>query len=310
MTQYVENLEKRFKMTLESGSDSRFYQNLHLYFDFIIKTPKLNELWESGQRSYYERFNEIWDNCLKDDVEIDRRALLVSRLERFSFFAAGAKIWVRVYLPIEEYKHSKESEDKQDPVAMLMIRGIDDIIPKTAQDKIRDRFIPKLFRSKLPPVGRWNRERLELYNRWFDGKRGTYEETLRQFHLMFLDAIEKSKPEIEEVETAQDITFDEERSTLHFFGKIVPLSLKNDKTDGHYLIAHLLKSPSERLYYGEAPKDIFGDDCKWMKFYNAAKNIETKIAKETTIKNFLIIKSGKSGYVQIEPSYLDKLRFQ
>ena len=59
MTQYVENLEKRFKMTLESGSDSRFYQNLHLYFDFIIKTTKLNELWESGQRSYYERFNEI-----------------------------------------------------------------------------------------------------------------------------------------------------------------------------------------------------------------------------------------------------------
>ena len=39
---------------------------------------------------------------------------------------------------------------------------------------------------------RWCQKTLKLYNKWFDGKRPLYEKELRQFHLLLVDAIEKT----------------------------------------------------------------------------------------------------------------------
>ena len=169
MPSLIDSLKLRYDTVFQSDTDSRFYQNLHHYYDLVEKTPELQSLLQSSQEEYAEKHSAIWGReKLKTEAEADDKSERTLRLERFNLYAASSAIYMRVYLPIEDYKHSSEPEEKQDPVALLMILGI------------------KNIRTK-----RWSRETLKLYNRWFDGKRSYYEKELRQFHLLLVDAIEK-----------------------------------------------------------------------------------------------------------------------
>ncbi|HUO56069.1 MAG TPA: hypothetical protein VMU27_01390, partial [Candidatus Paceibacterota bacterium] len=158
----------RYDGVFESSTDSLFYQNLHHYFDLIEKTPELQELWQASEKEYAEKHTNIHREKALTEEEADEKEELTLRVERFNLYATGCTIYVRVYIRIEDYKNSMEPEDKQDPYALLMIRGIDKIKTK-----------------------RWSRKTLTLYNRWFDGKRPFYEKELRQFHLLLLAELEK-----------------------------------------------------------------------------------------------------------------------
>ncbi len=169
MPSFIDSLKLRYDTVFQSDTDSRFYQNLHHYYDLVEKTPELQALLRASQEEYAEKHWEIHKEKSKTEEEADVKDELTYRLERFNLYAASATIYVRVYLPIEDYKHSSEPEDKQDPVALLMMLGIKNI--KTT---------------------RWCQKTLKLYNKWFDGKRPLYEKELRQFHLLLVDAIEKT----------------------------------------------------------------------------------------------------------------------
>ncbi len=171
----VDSLKTRYNAVFLSDSDSLFYQNLHHYFDLIEKTPELQALWLESEKEYHAKHTAIWgrEKCKTDEEAVEKHELTM-RLERFNMFCHGCTIYMRVYLPIEDYKNSIEPGVEQDPIALLMIRGIDRISPNLA---------------KKNPF-KWRRERLKVYNRWFVGQRGTYEQDLRQFHLALLAAIE------------------------------------------------------------------------------------------------------------------------
>ena len=169
MPSFIDSLKLRYDTVFQSDTDSRFYQNLHHYYDLVEKTPELQALLRASQEEYAEKHWEIHKEKSKTEEEADVKDELTYRLERFNLYAASATIYVRVYLPIEDYKHSSEPEDKQDPVALLMMLGIKNI--KTT---------------------RWCQKTLKLYNKWLDGKRPLYEKELRQFHLLLVDAIEKT----------------------------------------------------------------------------------------------------------------------
>lgn len=184
MPTFVDSLKTRYDAVFQTDTDSLFYQNLHHYFDFVVKTPVLNELFEASEKDYYAKHGAIWgrEKC-KTDKEADEKHELTMRLERFNMFCHGCTILVRVYLPLEDYKNNTEPEFEQDPVAVLMIRGIKNINPDYAKEN---------------PF-KWNLKHLKMHNRWFEGQRGRYEQDLRQFHLALLAAIEdaeatKSKP--------------------------------------------------------------------------------------------------------------------
>jgi hypothetical protein len=188
MNPLVESLKTRYEAVFQADTDSRFYQNLHHYFDYVVKTPSLNDLLEASEKDYRAKHIAIWERDHKlTDEEADEREERTYRLERFNLFAVGSWIYARIYLPIEDYKNSiDESEFDQDPIAVLMIRGIKNINPEYA---------------KKNPF-KWGKDRLRMLNRRFEGKRADYEKQLKSFHLLLLDAVEKtSAPKVEPTPT-------------------------------------------------------------------------------------------------------------
>jgi len=205
------SLQTRYDAVFQSSSDSLFYQNLHHYFDLIEKTPSLKRLIDESQKEYSERHSGVWRERPKTDEEGDVKAELTDRVERFNLYAQGCTMYMRVYMPIEDYKHSTEPEDKQDPVALLMLRGIDRIFTK-----------------------KWSRERLELYNRWFDGKRPFYEKELRQFHLLLIAAMENMEsvePEVVQERSVPKIPiqFNDRTGDFEYLGKRDTLTPKSQE---------------------------------------------------------------------------------
>jgi hypothetical protein len=180
-----DSLKIRYDAVLQADTNSRFYQNLHLYFDFIVKTLALNELLEASENEYRAKHIAIWERDHKlTDEEADEREERTLRLERFNLYAVGCGIYVNIYLPIEDYKNSiHESEFEQDPVAVLMIKGIKRINPEY---------------EKRNPF-KWGKNNIRRLNRRYEGKRGEYEKELKNFHLMLLDAVEKAPVQIIEL---------------------------------------------------------------------------------------------------------------
>lgn len=44
MNRFLDILKTRYEAVLQSSSDSVFYQNIHNYIGYIVKTPKLAEI--------------------------------------------------------------------------------------------------------------------------------------------------------------------------------------------------------------------------------------------------------------------------
>lgn len=288
MSSLTDSLKTRYDAVFQSDTDSLFYQNLHHYFDLVEKTPELHALIEASQKEYAEKHGAIWgrEKCKTDD-EADDKAERTSRLERFNLYARSAMIYVRVYLPIEDYKNNDEPEHEQDPVAVLMLRGINRVSPRFA---------------KTNPF-KWGRDKLKLYNRWFDGKRGEYEKELRQFHLLLLDAMEKQT----DVPVSKEATFDAEQSVLKIGSSPVRITLKNDKTNAHYVLEYIFRHGKANVAdYTDILREQFPNErMDWRGVYRACKDIENKVREQANIDDFLTTTTGKTGWVKINPLYAE-----
>ena len=173
MQNLIESLKTRYEAVLQSSSDSQFYMNIHAYIDLIRKNPSLSKIMDDSENEYRKQHIAIWPDKSKTDKEADEREQRSIRLEKFNLYTAHF-CWLeaRIYDPIEDYKKTDAPDDEQDPVALLIVKGIKNIKTK-----------------------KWSEKTLRLYNKWFDGKRGEYENDLRQFHADFLTKIQLLKAE-------------------------------------------------------------------------------------------------------------------
>lgn len=205
MNNLVDSLKTRYDAVFASTSDREFYQNVHHYFDLIHKTPSLNKIFEDSENDYRTRHIAVNDD---KSLTYEEHAELVARVERFSLWANAAYLLARVYDPLEDYKNSLEPEDRQDPMALLMMKGIKGIHTK-----------------------KWSRENLKTYNRWYDGQRPRYETDLRQTHLMLLSEIEKK---------GSEAIVPEKKEAAHYFNPATG--------EFHYDTAQTVFNPSTQAY--------------------------------------------------------------
>ncbi|KKS91754.1 MAG: hypothetical protein UV68_C0061G0004 [Candidatus Collierbacteria bacterium GW2011_GWC2_43_12] len=110
----------------------------------------------------------------------------------------------------------------------------------------------------------------------------------------------------------RSLSFDKDKSILSISGEQIAIAKKNDKSNAHLVLEYIFDNEeglSAQNPYSEIADKLFRETTegtKWMKYYRACNDIQGKITKQTTekIDNFLIIKTGETGYVQINPNYL------
>lgn len=110
----------------------------------------------------------------------------------------------------------------------------------------------------------------------------------------------------------KEISFDKDKSILYINNEKVLISKKNDKSNAHLILEYIFDNEeglSAKNYYSEMADKLFRETTnnnKWMKYYRACNDIQDKINKELPekISDFLIIKTGETGYVQINSEYL------
>lgn len=222
MKGFIDSLNIRYEAVLQSSSDSVFYQNIHSYIDYIIKTPKLAEIVEKAGHDYRDKHSKIWETKTRYDNLGEVREERTLKLERFNLYTSGyVTLLMRIYYPLEDYKTTNEDDKDQDPVALLMLKGIN------------NSRIKKWMKESKYEVEKWYPKNIKIYNRWYDGQRKYYEDELRKFHVEFLTEVEKLEndkenilPEPEKVklplnvnELNGDFTFYETTGNFPFGGK-------------------------------------------------------------------------------------------
>ncbi len=276
-------LKNRYDAVLQSGSESQFYQNVHQYIDFIVKTPALAKIIDASEQEYAQKHLDINGTTKSTtDKEADEKEEQVHRLERFSLYAADyALLYGRIYLYIEEYKNNTEPDERPYPAAIVMLRGINGITTKL-----------------------WSKKIINQYGRWYTGKRKEYESRLRQFHGAFIAELEKTSGKMGK----PAISFDAQESLLKIGDKTVSMTLKNDKTNAHYVLEYLFENTEglkTKSYYSDIIEKKFPlENLRPTSMRRACEDINKKVSEQASISNFLIIKSGKTGFTQINPDYL------
>jgi len=85
------------------------------------------------------------------------------------------------------------------------------------------------------------------------------------------------------------------------------MSLKNDKTNAHYILKHIFESDdlTQQFPYREISEDTFEDfEYKWRKYQRACQDIEKKVFKNTKIDDFIEYSTGETGWIKINKKYL------
>jgi hypothetical protein len=92
------------------------------------------------------------------------------------------------------------------------------------------------------------------------------------------------------------LSFDKNSGVLKFNNKEIVIS-KSKNTSPHYLLTTIFKNKEKVWNYDEIAEDLGNDYDKnsWSKYYNAGYKVNEKVAKETTIKDFLLITSKDVG---------------
>lgn len=180
MKGFIDSLNIRYEAVLKSSSDSVFYQNIHSYIDYIIKTPKLAEIVDRAGHDYRDKHSKIWETKTKYDNQGDIMEERTLKLERFNLYTSGyVTLLMRIYYPLEIYKTTNEDDKDQDPCAILMLKGIN------------SSRVKKYMKESKYEVEKWYPKNIKMYNRWYDGQRKFYEDELRKFHIDFLSEVEK-----------------------------------------------------------------------------------------------------------------------
>lgn len=227
MKELIDGLNNRLEIALKSKTEREFYQSLYHYYDFVYKTPALRKILDKSEKEYSHEFGNIWDDKDKKytEEELVIKRAEVYKLERFNLFALGCGILMRIYLPIDDYRNTNAPDNKQDPVAVILMKGVD-------------------YAIKLK---KWEKDELKSYNRWFEGERNMYEAELRQFHLMFLEELSKIK-KIAIGDKVNDFVFDHSTGYFEYWKNKGTMSPKSRE---YRFLNALYSSSLKQATYGE-----------------------------------------------------------
>lgn len=284
-------LKERYEIAVSSSSEREFYENVYYYFDYIHRKPELLKIFEDSQRVYSKKHGDIWDKPrYESEEELNIRSEKTYKMEHFDMFATACGMYMRIYLKINNYKTAVEPDSHQDPMAVALIKG-----PEYASEQYFKRY---------PERGRGVKKDItKNYKSWFEDKRPFYERELRSFHLMFLDEIDRIN-EIEKLVSSKKLEFDSTSSILTIGETSVEISLKNDKTNSHYVLEYMFENdPFEQCFYTDILETKFFNEGDWRKIYRACNDIKEKVRKQLNTEDFLEIKTGKSGWVRVNPLY-------
>ena len=259
MQEFIDGLNTRFDIAFKTDTDREFYVSLYYYFEYILTTPTLKEIFARSEHEYHQAFGEIWKERKKyTEEELDIKSAEVSKLERFNLYALGCNIEAHIYLPIDDYRNERDPKDRRDPVGVILMRGLNYAIR----------------------LGKWNEKNLRSYYRWFDGKRNEYEVELRRFHLMFLEELGKVKEPIQEKVNKKIKVFLDENKGIY----------RQTETG---MLSYKIKVPSKRFHIVNY---IFGKEkVKTSILATATRQTEELVRKEIDRTNELFCKNLKVG---------------
>jgi hypothetical protein len=166
MGSLTDQLDRLYRLAFEAETDSDFYQAVYFYCDFVVNNPVASKLLAEDQEFYATHHSALWPRRKLTDEEADESEEATINLERLSLYCNFSLILVRIYWPIDDFRKTIGSDAQQDPVALLMLKGIKNIKTK-----------------------RWSKENLKMHNNWFDGKRSQYERSLRRFHTQLVSSV-------------------------------------------------------------------------------------------------------------------------
>lgn len=192
-------LDLRLTAVLESSNEQRFYQNVHAYIHIIMNDEKGRSIIEKAEGEYTQKHGDIWRLRSEDDGVIDERARQTYKMERFNLFASNfVGLYVRIYIPIQDFVTSNEPIYRQDPIALIALYG--------TKSKLLDAWANEgMHMRSMPP--KEARKGLKIYYRWFEGKREEYTNDLKQFHADFLTEYAKHANESQNtVTTAKPVS--------------------------------------------------------------------------------------------------------
>ncbi len=273
MENLTNTLQSLYDTALQSEIDSVFYQSIHDYLDVLVKTPELSTLIEKESQKLKNKLREI-----KNDPVLPQRkkVKLIERTEQLSVYKDYINLYSTIYVPLEDQANGIDVDSN----ALYYILGIEALSEKDQAH-----------------VG-WS----------FKKHHEDYEKYFKDLHAKLLPLIEKMEVKKDVIEIPHKkpiITFNDEKSILTINGKQVMITLKNDKTDGHYVLEYLFEfGIDEPADYVDILEHKFrGDKKNNMSMYRACNDINKKVSEQANISNFLAIHSGITGWVQVNSEF-------
>ncbi|MCB9811160.1 MAG: hypothetical protein H6779_03235 [Candidatus Nomurabacteria bacterium] len=160
-------LDRKLAAIETSQTDTDCFKHIHGYIKYILETPELKAILDTEEKDFYRKVKFTDDNI---------------KLEQANYYQAYfVASYVRIYLPIEHYWNSNEQDEKQDPVALLLIWGPKH--PRTMKWVNGHDFFSK--REQL--------KQLKSYWQWFDGQRDFYISEIKNLHLALITELSKQK---------------------------------------------------------------------------------------------------------------------
>ncbi len=259
-----QQLDRLYRLVLEANSDPDFYQAVYFYCDFVVNNPLTSKLLAEDQEYYATHHSAIWTKRSVADEDADKKEEATMNLERMSLYCKFSLILVRIYWPIDDLRKTIGHDGEQDPVALLMLRGI------------------KKIKTK-----RWSKERLKMYNGWVEGKRPDYTNSLRRFHTQLVSSVGVSKDTAEEkVSLSREMHSFNARTGDFSINKTYVTF--NPKSNEGKVFTLLYQSPDRQVTYlelihafrphAEAPSKAYKDELS-----KVINSIKEKLGEERTI---------------------------
>lgn len=281
MNTNIDTLTSLYDTAIASPSDLPFYQAVHRYFDYIIKTPELAVIIDDEVKRLNSEQEKIEGNRLLSEESKENS---IRRLKQGSAYPRYRYLYEKIYVHIEDAKNG---------VALNL-------------DGLKAWYLFKDIEAMPAKDRKWLLIECE-------GKREMYEKEFKQLHPALSALIGKRKPV--QQDTPKKLRFDDDTSILYVAGFEVKIARQKTRTVEHtildYLLNHDRKIAYAFRYYDLADDEGIIDDyddnpASWKRYYNACESINVKVMRQTDgkVKNFLIATAQNAGRVSINKAFL------
>ena len=282
MKNLIDALNTRYHISKESSDDKEFYMNIYHYIHLIETTPELKNIVEKEEREFRETTRGILNDT---KISKEEKQKLISKTEKFSLYCFYINLEIPIYSPINDYITDPNPDHTQDPVALILTKGIENIATQKYNIK-------------------WDKKVLNSYDKDYKSRRKNFEHSLRQLHLMLLAILEKNsstETKKEEPKTMIPLKLNFRTGDFDFYktkGTFSP------STQEFKILSLLLNSEDYQSDYLSLYQAIFPSTTEIRKAHidtltQIVRNIKERleILPKAKAKNFNIVKNlPKVGY--------------